>query len=160
MYYSKETSQTSIKVQFSEFLQNYENSKPKRSRRGAPGGPGASWPRREGPWGPRSPSPTPLWLVTFLLLQKFLLYICPDRPDTVSRDFVCFLSRSVSARKTFSKTRCHGFPKFPRGQVRRQRHQLLPCRGEEALPDPSCGGWCPPQGRSEWTSQGREHRGA
>ena len=60
------------------------------------------------------------------MLQKFLLYICPDRPGTVSRDFVCFLSRSISVRKTFSRSKWHGFPKFPQGQVRRQRHQPLP----------------------------------
>src|SRR3954463_12847295 len=110
MYYGKETLRTSIKVQFSGVLQNKENSKPEWSRRGAPGGPGAplarptSWPRREASWDPRSPSPTPLWLVTFLLLQKFLLYICPDRPGTISRNFVCFLSPFVSARKTLIKT--------------------------------------------------------
>ena len=65
-----------------------------------------SWPRREAAWAPRSPSPTPLWLVTFLLLQKFLLYICPDRPGTVSRDFLCSLSRSVSAREKAVDWRC------------------------------------------------------
>src|ERR1041384_3754779 len=84
-------------------------------------------------------------------MQKFFLYICPDSSGSVSRDFVCFLSWSVSARKTFSRSRCHGFPKFPQGQVRRQRHQPLPHRGEEAPLDPSCGGWCPPEGRSEGT---------
>src|SRR4051812_25287596 len=97
-----------------------------------------SWPRRAPSWLPRTPPPTPPRLGTFLLLQKFLLYICPDRPGIVSRDFVCFLSQSVSARKTFSRFRCHGFSKFPQGQVRRQRNQPLPRRGEEAPPDPSC----------------------
>src|SRR4051812_48427624 len=109
------------------------------------------------PW---TPTLTPPRLETFLLLQKFLLYICPNISGTISRDFMCFLSRSVSARKTFSRSRCHGFPKFPQVQVRRQRHQPLPRRGEEAPPDPSCGGWCPPQGKSERTCQRREHRGA
>src|SRR4051812_23391182 len=57
-----------------------------------------SWPRRAPSWMPRTLPPTPPRLRTFLLLQKFLLYICPDRPVTVSRNPVCFLSRSVSAR--------------------------------------------------------------
>src|SRR3954469_13794317 len=166
MNYGKKAPRTSIKVYFSKFLQNQENSKPEWSRRVAPGRPGAplarppSWPRRAPSWLPRTPPPTPPRLVTFLLLQKCLLYICPDRPDTVSRNLVCLLSRSVSARKTFSRFRCHGFSKFPQGQVCRQRHQPLPRRGEEAPPGPSCRGRCPPQGRSEGTSQGREHRGS
>src|SRR4051812_36994512 len=136
------------------------------SRRGALGGPGGllarppSWPCRAPSWAPWTPPPNPLWLETFLLLQKVLLYICPDSPGTVSRDFVCFVSRFVSTRKTFSRSRCHGFPKFPQGQVRHQRHQPLPRRGEETPPGPSCGGRCSPQGRSKGTSQGREHRGA
>src|SRR3954471_23696866 len=88
-----------------------------------------SWPRRAPSWVPRTPTPTPLWLETFLLLQNFFLYICLDSPGTVSRAFVCFLSRSVSTRKTFSRSRCHDFPKFPQGQVRRQCHQPLPRRG-------------------------------
>src|SRR3954467_1031173 len=117
-----------------------------------------SWPRRAPSWQPRTPPPTPPRLGTFLLLQKCLLYICPDRPGSVSRDFVCFLSRSVSARKTFSRLWCHGFSKFPQVQVRRQRHQPLPRRGEEAPPGPSCRGWCPPQGRSKGASQRGEHR--
>src|ERR1041384_4138443 len=155
MNYGKKTPRTSIKVRFSEFLQNQENSKPEWSRRGAPGRPGGplarppSWPRWAPSWLPRTPPPTPPRLGTFLLLQKFLLYICPDRPGIISRDFVCFLFRFVSARKTFSRFRCHGFSKFPQGQVRRQRHQPLPRRGEEAPPGPSCGGRCPPQGRTE-----------
>src|SRR4051812_5125017 len=97
MYYGKETSRTAIKFPYYEILQNIENSEPNWSRRGAPGGPGAplarpiSWPRRLAAWEPRSLSPTPFWLVTFLFLQKFLLYICPDSPGTVSCDFVCFL---------------------------------------------------------------------
>src|SRR4051812_16008445 len=133
-------------------MQNSENSKPEWSRRGAPG------PRQAPSWVPWTPTLTPPRLETFLLLQKFLLYICPDSPGTVSRDFVCFLSRPVSARKTFSRSRCHGFPKFPQGQVRRQHHQPLPRRGEEAPPDPSCGGRGSPQGRSRGTSKRREHR--
>src|SRR4051812_14174551 len=112
-------------------MQNSENSKPEWSRRGAPG------PRQAPSWVPWTPTLTPPRLETFLLLQKFLLYICPDSSGTVSHDFVGFLSRSVSVRKTFSGSRCHGFPKFPQGQVRRRRHQPLPRRGEEAPPDPS-----------------------
>src|SRR3954463_15238786 len=119
-----------------------------------------SWPRQAPSWVPWTPTPTPPRLETFLLLQNFLLYIYTDSPGIVSRDFVRFLSQSVSSRKTFSRSRCHGFPKFPQGQVRRQRHQPLPRRGEEAPPDPSYGGWCFPQGRSEGTRQRREHRGA
>src|ERR1041385_4458048 len=118
------------------------------------------WTYQAPSWLPWTLPPTPPRLETFLLLQKFLLYICPDSPGTVSHDFVCFLSWSVSARKTCSRSRCHGFPKFPQGQVRRQRHQPLPRRGEEAPPDPSCGGWRPPQGGCEGTSQGGEHQGA
>ena len=38
-----------------------------------------------------------------------------------------FLPGKLSARP-----RCHGFPKFPQGQVRHQRHQPLPRWGEEA----------------------------
>src|ERR1043165_3244854 len=72
---------------------------PEWSLRGAPGRPGGplarppSWPRRAPSWLPRTPPPTPPRLGTFLLLQKLLLYICPDRPGTVPRDFVCFLFR-------------------------------------------------------------------
>src|ERR1043165_800175 len=131
---------------------------PERSSREAPWRGPPSWPRRAPSWLPQTPPPTPPRLGTFLLLQKFLLYICSDSLGTVSRDFVCFLSRSVSARKTFSRSRCHGFSKFPQGQVRRQRHQPLSHRGEEAPPGPSCGGRCPPQGRSGGTSQRGEHR--
>src|ERR1041385_2292406 len=88
MYYGKETSRTAIKVPDYAFLQNIENSEPNWSRRGAPGGPGAPlarptfWPRREAAWAPRSPSLTPLWLVTFLLLQKFLLLYARIVPAT------------------------------------------------------------------------------
>src|ERR1041384_1715922 len=73
---------------------------PERSSRGARRPPGAapSWPCQAPSWVPWTPTPTPPRLGTFLLLQKFLLYICPDSPGTVSRDFVCFLSRSVSTR--------------------------------------------------------------
>src|SRR3954467_10403292 len=119
-----------------------------------------SWPRRVPSWAPRTPSPTPLWLETLLLLQKVFLYICPDRPGTVSHDFVCFLFALFLRGKLSARPRCHGFPKFPQGQVRRQRHQPLSRRGEEAPPDPSWGGWCPSQRGSEGTCQGREHRGA
>ena len=109
---------------------------PDRSSREArrPPGTAPSWPRRAPSWLPWTPPPTPPRLETFLLLQKFLLYICPDRPGTVSHDFFCFISRSISARKFFSRFRCHGFSKFPQGQVRRQRHHPLPRRGEEAPP--------------------------
>ena len=72
---------------------------PERSSRGPRRPPGAalSWPRQAPSWVPWTPTPTPPRPETFLLLLKFLLYICPDSPGTVSRDFVCFLSRSVSA---------------------------------------------------------------
>ena len=43
----------------------------------------------------------------------FAIYF-PDSPGTVSRNFVCFLSRFVSAKKTFSRSRCHGFPSSPK----------------------------------------------
>ena len=49
------------------------------------------WPRQETAWTTRSLSPTLLWLVTFLLVQKCLLYIFPDRPGFVSCDSVRFL---------------------------------------------------------------------
>src|ERR1043165_7469174 len=134
---------------------------PERSSRG-PGGLLArppSWPRQAPSWVPWTPTPTPPRLETFLLLQKFLLYICPDSSGTISRNFVCFLSRYVSARKTFRRSRCHGFPKFPQGQVRRERHQPLTHRGEEAPPNSLGGGWCPPQTRSKGNRQGGERRG-
>src|ERR1041385_705178 len=138
MYYGKETSRTSIKVPDYGFLQNIENSEPNWSRRGAPGGPGAplarptSWPRREAAWAPRSASPTPLWLVTFLLLQNVLLPICPDSPGTVSLDFACFLLELFLPGNLSARPRCHGFPKFPLGQVHHQRHQPLPRWLEES----------------------------
>src|SRR3954469_11026337 len=112
MNYGKKAPRTSIKVYFSKFLQNQENSKPEWSRRGAPGRPGGplarphSWPRQEPSSVPWTPPPTPPRLETFLLLQKFLLYICPDSPNTVSRDFVCFLFRSVSAREKAVDWQC------------------------------------------------------
>src|ERR1041385_3277895 len=82
--------ETAIKVPYYEFLRNIEILRPKWSRRPAPGGPGAPlarphpWSRREAAWAPRGPSPTPLWSVNFLFVQKFLLYICPDRSGNVS----------------------------------------------------------------------------
>src|SRR4051812_9164300 len=102
MYYGKETSRKSIKVYFQGFCKVRKIPSPSRAGeevqgdRSLPGTP-PSLPRRVPSWAPRTPSPTPLWIETFLLLQFFLLYICKDRPGTVSRDFMCFLSRSVSA---------------------------------------------------------------
>src|SRR4051812_6724636 len=89
--------ETAIKVPDYEFLQNIENLSPKWSRRPAPGGPGAPlarphpWQRREAAWAPRGPSLIPLSPVTFLSVQKILLYIFSDCSGNVSRDFVCFL---------------------------------------------------------------------
>ena len=68
-----------------------------RSRRGAPGHPGdllaraGPWMRQEATWTSQSPSPPPLWLVIFLLVQKYFLYIFPDRPGFVSCDSVRLL---------------------------------------------------------------------
>src|SRR4051812_5345631 len=138
MNYGKKTPRTSIKKYFQSFCKIRKIPSPIGAGEELQGGQEApwrgptSWPRREPSWLPRTPSPTPPRLRTFLLLQKFLLYICPDRPDNLSRNLVCFISLSVSARKTFSRFRCHGFSKFPQGQVHRQRHQPLPRRGEEA----------------------------
>ena len=70
--------------------------------------------------------------------------------------FCAFSFRSVCARGTFSKPRCHGFPKIPQGQVLHQRHQLLPHRGKETPSNTFGGGWCPPQRRFEGTCQGGE----
>src|SRR4051812_34468206 len=162
MYYGKETSRTSIKVYFSSFLQNWENYKPNWSPRGASGGPGGLL-ARPPPGRARHPGlrlrphfglkpsfccRNFCYIFAWIILAPYLAISC-----------VFFLGLFLPG-KLSTRSRCHGFPKFPQGQVCRQRHQPLPRRGEESPPDPSCRGWCPPQRGSEGTHQGREHRGA
>src|SRR3954471_1542286 len=95
MYYGKETSRTAIKFTFQSFCKIRKIPSPSGAGEELQGPQEASWrapswPRQAPSWVPSTPTPTPPWLETFLLLQKFLLYICPDSSGTVSRDFVCF----------------------------------------------------------------------
>src|SRR4051812_7034347 len=62
-----------------------------------------------------------------------------------------FLFDLLLPGKLSEKPRYHGFPKFPQGQVPRQRHQPLPLRGEEASSN-SLGG------ASEGTTKGGGHQ--
>src|ERR1043165_915667 len=93
---------------------------PEWSRRGASGRPGGplarppSWPRRAPSWLPWTPPPTPPRLGTFLLLQKFSLYICPDRTGTVPRDFACFLFRLFLPGKLLADLGAMASPSSPK----------------------------------------------
>ena len=84
------------------------------------GGQEAPWrgppfrPRRAPSWLPWTPPPTPPRLETFLLLQKFLLYIFPDRPGTVPHDFVCFLFRLFLPGKLLEDLGAMASPSSPK----------------------------------------------
>src|SRR3954463_7563544 len=126
MNYGKKTSRTSIKFTFQSFCKIRKIPSPSGAGEELQGAQEASWPRKAPSWVPWTPTLTPPRLETFLLLQKFLLYICLDSPGTVSRDFVCFLFDMVLPGNLSARPRCHGIPKFPQGQVHCQHHQPLP----------------------------------